>query len=137
MMRIKPSGDTVQMMRVGAYITYQLRISVGGNLKLRVGRLGLCRFPAGRYVYTGSARRNLEARVARHLAPEKRLHWHIDYLLSSPGVQVQGVRRFREVECAVNRRTRGSVPLSGFGASDCRAGCGAHLKYIGALQEDR
>ena len=125
-----------RIMKVGAYITYQLRIRVGRDLRLKVGALGVCRFPAGRYVYTGSAKRNLEARVARHLGPAKRLRWHIDYLLCSPGVEVQRVRRFREQECAVNRRTRGAVPVPGFGAGDCRAGCGAHLKFVGTHQED-
>lgn len=137
MMRIKSSGSMVENVRVGTYITYQLRIAVGRELRLRVGRLGLCRFPAGYYVYTGSARRNLEARIARHLRPVKRLHWHIDYLLSSPGVELQGVRRLREEECGVNRHTRGSLPVPRFGASDCRAGCGAHLKYVGTLLEEK
>ena len=118
-------------MKVGAYISYRLEIRVGRPLRLRVGRLGVFRFPAGRYLYTGSARRNLEARIARHLRPAKRLRWHIDYLLCSPGVRVLHVRRFREAECAVNRRARGVLPAPGFGAGDCRAGCGAHLKYLG------
>jgi Uri superfamily endonuclease len=131
MMRIKPSGGTDTMAKAGAYITYQLRIRARRELQIRIGRLGVFRFPAGRYVYTGSARRNLEARIARHLRRAKRLRWHIDYLLSSADVELQGVRRFRDGECAVNRRSRGSVPVPGFGASDCRAGCGAHLKYLG------
>jgi len=37
----------------------------------------------------------------------------------------------RPVRCASNRAVRGRVVASGFGASDCRAGCGAHLKYLG------
>lgn len=120
-----------QGLRVGAYISYQLEILVAHELRLRVGRLGMTRFRPGRYRYTGSARRNLQARIARHLGSAKRLHWHIDYLLSSPGVRVLRVRRFREPECEVNRRARGTIPAPGFGASDCRAGCGAHLKYLG------
>ncbi|MEO2152275.1 MAG: DUF123 domain-containing protein, partial [Thermococcus sp.] len=35
----------------------------------------------GYYVYIGSAMNSLEKRVARHFRREKRLHWHIDYLL--------------------------------------------------------
>ncbi|WP_297495710.1 DUF123 domain-containing protein [Thermococcus sp.] len=35
----------------------------------------------GYYVYVGSAMNSLEKRVRRHFSREKKLHWHIDYLL--------------------------------------------------------
>lgn len=111
--------------------TYQLVIEVPKAMRRRIGLLGTFGFPAGLYVYTGSAKRNLEARIARHLRKEKALRWHIDYLLSSPGVRIVVVTRSRRGECALNRATAGSVPVPGFGASDCRSGCGSHLKYIG------
>jgi len=111
--------------------SYQIIIEIARPMRLTIGRLGAFRFPAGRYVYTGSARRNLEARIARHLRAEKALHWHIDYLLAAPGVRVLSVQRSRRDECALNRSTSGSIPVPGFGASDCRAGCGSHLKYLG------
>jgi Uri superfamily endonuclease len=113
--------------------TYQLVLEVARPVRVEVGRLGRFRFAAGCYVYTGSARRNLEARIARHARPEKRLRWHIDYLLAQPGVRLVRVRRSRLPECALNRRTRGTIPVPGFGASDCLAGCISHLKYRGAL----
>jgi len=100
-------------------------------LRVSIGRLGEFDFPAGDYVYTGSARRNLEARVARHLRREKRLRWHIDYLLAAPGVTVSEVRRSDVAECALNQATVGRAPVPGFGASDCRQGCGSHLKFVG------
>lgn len=111
-------------------VTYQLLIEVAKPLALAVGRLGICHFPAGRYIYTGSARRNIETRIARHLRVEKRLHWHIDYLLAAPDVRVVGVRRYREEECLINKNTPGSTPVAGFGASDCRHQCGSHLRWI-------
>lgn len=114
-----------------AEASYQLRIEVAQPLRCAVGRLGELDFPAGRYVYSGSAKRGLDARIARHLRRQKRLRWHIDYLLDAPGVRVIGVVRSRRGECALNRATRGRVLAAGFGASDCRAGCGAHLKYLG------
>jgi Uri superfamily endonuclease len=98
---------------------------------VRVGALGTFVFPAGRYVYTGSALRNLEARIARHLSRDKRLRWHIDYLLAAPGARVVRVRRAAEGECELNGATRGAVIVAGFGAGDCRSGCGSHLKYLG------
>ena len=113
------------------FTTYQLVIDVVHPLRgLRVGALGAFDLPAGRYVYTGSARRNFEARIARHLRTEKTLRWHIDYLLAAPGVRVVEVRRSRRAECAWNRATKGHAVIPGFGASDCRAGCGAHLKRL-------
>jgi Uri superfamily endonuclease len=111
-------------------ISYQLVIEVRRSVRVTVGSLGLCRFAAGRYVYTGSARRNLEARIARHLSSAKKLRWHIDHLLNAPGVRVVDVLRFDAPECDVNRRTAGAIAVTRFGASDCRAGCGSHLKRI-------
>ncbi|MDR2788431.1 MAG: GIY-YIG nuclease family protein [Candidatus Accumulibacter sp.] len=100
-------------------------------MRVVVGRLGEFEFPAGLYCYTGSALRNFEARVRRHLSPEKKTRWHIDYLLAAPGVRIREVRRFCEDECLINQHTAGELPVPGFGAGDCRAGCGSHLKRLG------
>jgi Uri superfamily endonuclease len=112
-------------------ISYQLLIEVPHSLRCVVGRLGEFTFPAGRYVYTGSAKRHIDARIARHLRQKKALHWHIDYLLAAPGVRVVEVIRSRRSECMLNRTARGRIAVAGFGATDCSAGCGAHLKYLG------
>ncbi len=117
--------------RVRGARTYQLVIELTAPVRLRIGRLGGFDFPAGRYVYTGSARRNLAARVARHLSKSKRLRWHVDYLLASGKARVTGVRLSRRAECTLNRATPGAVLVPRFGASDCRARCGSHLKYLG------
>ena len=114
-----------------ALCTYRLHILVGRTRILDIGRLGRFRFPAGRYVYTGSARRNLVARVRRHLSREKRLRWHIDYLLAGHGVRVTAVELSRDPECEVNRASGGEVVVPGFGASDCREGCASHLRFLG------
>ena len=105
-------------------------IDVAAPVEVRVGRLGSFGFPAGLYSYTGSALRNFEARVSRHLSNTKKMHWHIDYLLAAPGVSVREVRRYDEAECAVNQRVVGEITVAGFGASDCRSGCGSHLKRL-------
>lgn len=110
--------------------TYQLLIEVTAPVSVCIGRLGTFDFPAGRYVYTRSAMRNFEARVNRHLSTVKRTHWHIDYLLAAPGVRVREVKRYGEAECLVNQQTGEEIPVRGFGASDCRAGCGSHLKWL-------
>ncbi len=111
-------------------ISYQLMIEVRRPLRCAIGRLGVFDFPAGRYVYTGSARRGLEARIARHLRAAKTLRWHVDYLTTAPGVRVTAVVRSARDECRLHQATPGIVVVPGFGASDCTAGCGAHLKYL-------
>jgi len=110
--------------------TYQLLIEVAGPLRVRIGRLGTFDFPAGIYIYTGSALRNFEARVKRHLSTAKKMHWHIDYLLAAPGVRVLEVHRHGDAECCVNQRVGGEITVPGFGASDCRSGCGSHLRRL-------
>ncbi len=111
--------------------SYQLLIALPRARRVAVGRLGVFTFPAGRYVYTGSARRAFEARIARHLHRDKTLRWHIDYLLATPQARVVSVRRSRRAECALNRSAGGAVVAPGFGASDCRERCGSHLRYLG------
>ena len=111
-------------------MTYQLCIDVPYPLRVQIGRLGELVLPRCKCVYTGSAKRNLESRVARHLRQEKKLRWHIDYLLAQPNVSVEQVLRFSEPECDINQQVEGSVVLAGFGSSDCKNGCGSHLKLL-------
>ncbi|MGL6112238.1 MAG: GIY-YIG nuclease family protein [Rubrivivax sp.] len=112
-------------------VSYQLRFELTQPLRCVIGRLGEFEFPAGRYQYTGSARRGFEARIARHLRSQKALRWHIDYLIGAPGVRITRVIRSARDECELNQASSGVVVARGFGASDCRSGCGAHLKYLG------
>ncbi len=110
--------------------TYQLHILVKKALAIAIGKRGSFEFPAGEYIYTGSANRNIESRIARHLSMAKKLRWHIDYLLSAPEVEIIGVRMSAKAECAVNQQTPGETIVPRFGATDCRNGCGSHLKFI-------
>lgn len=110
--------------------TYQLIIDVPAPLRIAVGRLGQFSFPAGKYCYTGPAKTNLEARVARHLRREKKLRWHIDYLLCQRRVRVIDVVRHNTPECTVNQQVTGRVVAAKFGASDCKSGCISHLKLL-------
>lgn len=110
--------------------TYQLQIRLSRPVRIQVGRLGEFEFPAGRYVYTGSARRAMDARIRRHLSHTKRMHWHIDYLLAAPGAAITGVILSDEPECRLNHDTPGVIVAAGFGASDCSSGCGSHLVLV-------
>ena len=112
---------------------YNLVIYLKGERRIQVGRLGCFGFPAGYYVYTGSALGGLEARIARHLRRQKRKWWHVDYLLE--WAEVAAVRRIptrERKECALNRKVAGladaQVVAPGFGASDC--GCETHLFFF-------
>ncbi|ABI56391.1 GIY-YIG nuclease family protein [Alkalilimnicola ehrlichii MLHE-1] len=112
-------------------VTYQLYIRLRRPCRIRAGRLPGHRLPAGWYVYTGSARRNLAARVERHLRRDKPRRWHIDWLLTRREARVVHVRLSARPECLENAAVGGRVLIPGFGASDCRAACGSHLRYLG------
>lgn len=112
--------------------SYQLHIRLLETLDLPIGRLGEFHFPAGSYIYTGSAKRNMEARLARHQRRDKPLRWHIDYLTSHSQVLIEHIERSTREECEWNQATVGWIVAARFGASDCRRACGSHLKYMGA-----
>ncbi len=108
---------------------YLLHIVVERSQEIAVGALGRIAFPAGSYVYVGSAQSGLEKRIARHLRRRKTRHWHIDYLLSARRVKVLDVlsaEAERSEECEVARLLAAMAqPVRGFGSSDCR--CTGHL----------
>ncbi len=115
--------------------TYCLLIGLRGNATIDIGALGRLTFPAGTYVYVGSALRGIEDRVARHRSMVKRRRWHIDYLLDRAEVvsTVAIPGGLRSVECEVARTLLESegaqAPAKGFGSSDC--GCRTHLVDFG------
>lgn len=111
--------------------SYQLLLKLGEDIEIQVGALGRFCFMKGFYIYSGSARRNMEARLARHLRRQKKQRWHIDYLTSHADCQVIATRRSHTPECTLNQATPGSIIAPRFGASDCTSGCGSHLKYLG------
>ncbi|MGB2959273.1 MAG: GIY-YIG nuclease family protein [Bacteroidota bacterium] len=111
--------------------SYQILFLLENETSIRIGALGRCSFPAGLYIYTGSARKHIEARIRRHLAPSKCNRWHIDYLLSHPLARVVSTKRSSLEECVLNQRTRGRTIVRRLGASDCTQHCESHLKFIG------
>ena len=111
--------------------SYQLLIRVKKLVDISIGKLGPCEFPAGEYIYTGSGKRTIEARVSRHFSRPKKLRWHIDSLLSASEVHISGVTWSEVAECALILKTAGEILIPRFGATDCRNGCVSHLKYLG------
>ncbi len=66
---------------------YCLIIEVRRDVTVAVGALGAIRFEKGYYGYVGSAQNNLEKRLARHFSRDKKIRWHIDYLLADEAVR--------------------------------------------------
>ena len=111
--------------------SYQLHINVAKEIDLKIGKLGRFIFPIGSYVYTGSAKKNINKRIERHLSKKKKLHWHIDYFLNNDAVQIIYIKKSEMIECSLNKKTCGTIIIKGFGSSDCNLCCGSHLKYLG------
>ncbi len=114
--------------------TYVLILRADAPTALTVQRLGSVTLTAGLYAYVGSAHGpgGLRARVGRHLRAGNPRHWHVDYLTAAlPVVQVVAAASGTRLECAWVRHlialNGASVPVPGFGNSDCRAHCPAHL----------
>ncbi|MEK7755214.1 MAG: GIY-YIG nuclease family protein [Acidobacteriota bacterium] len=68
---------------------YALMLRCRKEARVRVGGLGWMHLRRGFYVYLGSALGpgGVRARVARHLRPPARPHWHIDYLRANAAVE--------------------------------------------------
>jgi Uri superfamily endonuclease len=116
---------------------YSLIIDLKRKKTIRVGKLGEAVFPAGTYVYTGSALKGLEARLKRHCARKKKIHWHIDHVLTLPDARIKKIILYPAApgqECRQNKRIAAragaAVVLRNFGASDCKSGCVSHLLYF-------
>ena len=114
--------------------SYVLLLTTGKPIILNMPRLGKVTLAAGQYAYVGSAHGpgGLGARVGRHLRAEKPLHWHIDHLTAAlPVVHIVAAEGTAQLECVWAKRLialdGASVPAPGFGSSDCRNGCSAHL----------
>ena len=107
---------------------YALLIHLESPETIQVGKLGAIDFPAGWYVYVGSALNGLAARVNRHLRRNKKLHWHVDYLLQKGRIsQVIWALSQEKLECRIAETLQhsGFSAVQRFGASDCR--CPSHL----------
>ena len=127
-----PGPSTLQTNGAGMKGSYILVLNLAEDTRLTVGRLGTLEFPAGLYLYCGSALNGLEARIRRHLSRDKKLHWHIDYLSAvTPVVEVWWVVSEERWECRWAQAITGQggeVVARGFGSSDCR--CATHLLRV-------
>lgn len=101
--------------------------------KLDIGHLhNMHKYRKGYYVYIGSAMNSLVPRLNRHLSDEKKMHWHIDYLLKSPDCHIRDILfniSEERIECALAESiSKDGEEIPGFGCSDCS--CSSHLIYF-------
>lgn len=115
---------------------YSISIHMSRPVYVQVGALGSFSVSPGWYVYTGSASKNLQKRVERHLSPKNKLRWHIDYLTATAAAKPIGAVLVPDgllTQCELNQKVGNLMgnraPIPGFGASDCRSGCPAHLWF--------
>jgi Uri superfamily endonuclease len=114
--------------------TYALALQLDMNAACQIGALGTHTLNRGIYIYIGSAwgPGGLAARISRHLRGSDKRHWHIDYLrqITYP-IAVWFAPNVRQ-ECTWAQllcdHPHASIPIPGFGASDCR--CTSHLFYF-------
>jgi len=108
---------------------YALIIKLDKNKQIRIGRLGPIDFKKGQYVYIGSALNSLPGRINRHLRHDKKIHWHIDYLLSEAKIsEVLFLETGEKLECHYSKKLQENLDvIKNFGASDCS--CGGHLFF--------
>jgi Uri superfamily endonuclease len=113
--------------------TYLL-LELDRRRRLEVGRLGRIDFPAGWYLYVGSAfgPGGVMARCAHHRRVSPRPRWHIDYLRAAGALReiwyTHDPRRREHAWAGLLAAEKGAAwQPEGFGASDCD--CSSHLFY--------
>ncbi|MBI3953963.1 MAG: GIY-YIG nuclease family protein [Chloroflexi bacterium] len=111
---------------------YVLLAGLADAAPIPTGRLGVVTYSEGWYAYVGSALGGLSARLRHHLRPHRRLHWHIDYLLTRATLEsIVAARTHEHLECRLAACLAGQFSVwPGFGASDCR--CRGHLFHCQA-----
>jgi sugar fermentation stimulation protein A len=108
--------------------SYLIVLHLKRSRSIAIGGMGNIECPRGFYIYTGSAKKNLSQRIARHRRKAKKHFWHIDYFREHADFcDALPVRTSDELECelagAVRKISQWEIP--GFGSSDCN--CASHL----------
>jgi len=121
---------------------YTLIIHLKAPSTMCTTKQGSIKLGKGYYAYTGSAlgtgALSLKRRVARHLRKRKKKHWHIDYFLANKTARITAVvaassndNKECEITSFIRNIEGATVPVIGFGASDCKRDCGSHLLHLG------
>ena len=107
---------------------YIVVLHMAAERTIVVGGRGDVWFPAGYYLYVGSAKHHLTQRLDRHKRKRKNFHWHIDYLREAAdfhaGIAIRSTAMLEHtIAAAIGAIADWQV--DGFGASDCK--CDTHL----------
>ena len=115
--------------------TYALVFKTKQKYRISVGKLGTLKLQTGYYIYIGSAfgPGGLKARIGHHCRNSGRHHWHIDYLSeylypAEVWYTYDAIHREHQWSQVLARARGVSIPLPGFGSSDCR--CISHLYFF-------
>jgi len=124
------SADAAERMPGSYLLLLGLAAPLTIHIKKRDWRLS-----AGLFVYAGSAHGagGLKSRLARHFLREKKRHWHIDRVtLGARAMRALCYQARSECELCARLLASGhfSVPIPGFGSSDCKD-CPAHFLEFG------
>ncbi|KAF0152082.1 MAG: hypothetical protein FD143_1376 [Ignavibacteria bacterium] len=115
---------------------YLLEIQVREPIQIKAKKFLNHKFPKGFYYYSGSAQKNLQQRIERHLRKEKIIHWHVDHLTANPSAEIKTVFIANEankiLECEMIKTLQINfemeIAVEGFGNGDC-INCNSHLFY--------
>ncbi|MFH0768438.1 MAG: GIY-YIG nuclease family protein [Chloroflexota bacterium] len=109
--------------------SYVLIIKLPETKQINIGSLKSVRFHRGYYAYVGSAMGGFRARLSHHFKENKKIHWHIDYLLQKASItSIILCEAERRIECTIAQALKRQLDfVSRFGSSDCR--CGSHLFF--------
>jgi endonuclease-3 len=109
--------------------SYILILKLENDNFIRIGINNKIFFKKGFYLYVGSALNGLEQRINRHLRKNKKIYWHIDYLLKYARIQYIFYKKnlFKE-ECRIAQHFfKKFKSIEKFGCGDCN--CKSHLFY--------
>ena len=118
--------------------TYAMLLGCRRAGLILIGRAGRLKRRPGVYVYVGSAHGpgGLRARLGHHLRLSISPRWHVDYLrrVTTPlavWTTVDPIRREHQWAAIMSGIRGATLPMPGFGASDCR--CRAHLFHFDCM----
>ena len=127
------------MIRLELRGVYVLLISIEDRVMMEVGALGPINLESGIYAYIGSAlgshSTSIEGRLTRHYNSQKKMHWHIDYILKNPKIKIKKAifsESTNPQECNLVKKISKceftSLGPKDFGSSDCS--CVSHLIFL-------
>jgi Uri superfamily endonuclease len=149
MLTAEDAKNTEKTLLFYKYVSYSIMRNKGTYIVLlesdtdkciTIGRHGALRLEKGIYAYVGSAfgPGGVPARIKHHRKLSTKPHWHMDYLR----IHVQYIKSFyviSEQRCEhewaqhLGSYDSASIPMKGFGSSDCN--CQTHLFYFSDIKE--